>query len=179
MNKNLLKILTGISLLFMIACILLNAFVMTSDTGLIGKISAAFAGCALLNGIMYFAEGCKKDVAKYFRDYVLAYVVSELMMIAAILTVYESNCLPLVMITVVCYGALSILAFAKDLGKKTSCTLIGCTVLLKIAALIYEIIAIPQNIALLACSASTFTLAYALKVMVLAKYEDKASRGRN
>lgn len=178
MKKTVIKILTIISLLFIVGSILLNAFVMTSSAGIMAKIAAAFAGCALLNGIMYFAEGAKKSVASYFHDYVISYAISELVSVAAILTALDKGYLPAIMTTVLCYGALGVLAVAKDLGKINSYILSGSVTVIKLIWLICVLVLFQENIASVASAASSFALSYALLVMVFAKYADKEERGR-
>lgn len=179
MNKTILNILSALSLLFLLGSILLNVFVLKSDTGVMAKIAAGASVCALICGIVYFAKGGKKNAAGFFRAYVILYGISELLTVSAVLTALDDGYIPSVMLTVLCFGILSILAEAKDLGKTRSCIFSGIITLARLVWFILILILFPYGLAAVAASAASFALAYTLQVMILAKYADKEDRGRS
>ena len=142
--------------------------------------------CALVSAALYFLYGCKKDAAKYFKVFIYLFALSSLLRIAGFA---ERFTIDRALAASIAFGVASVFSMALDLGKKKS-MILG---LIALAANLYLFIRmlIAANFIILMRmimdgdslislfeSFAYLILACVLNLMLIAKYEDKAERGR-
>ena len=135
---------------------------------------------AIICGFMYFWKGYKKDAAKYFRammfliasTYVIDYIVLAITGSANSATANYFE----VVIVLIIYGNYLLLAVAKDLGEKTTKTLIVINILAYIVALIATITIYGSDISTILQSIEWIVSAVIVYFMAKAKYIDKSNR---
>lgn len=172
MNDSTKKMLKIVNLGFLIAAI---AFTFSDIFSRSGHLLAA--SCvqllALLSALFYCLYGYKKDTAIYYRTFMALYAFSEIMRIVTFSSIGNSFKTTLLAII---FGALCVLAEAKDLGKKRSVAIGSIVFVMSVMLPLYNVFigkAIWGGIS----KYSDIVLSIILCLMILAKYEDKAERG--
>ena len=135
---------------------------------------------AIICGFLYFWKGYKKDASKYFRammfltasTYVIDYIILSITGSAISATANYFD----VAIVLIMYGNYLLLAVAKDLGEKTTKTLIFINILAYIVALITSITEYGNDINIILQSIEWIISAVVVYFMAKAKYIDKSNR---
>lgn len=155
-----------------------------SDSGRSLQCAAIFTMLALLASLVYLFFGYGKDGSLYFRLFLSALVISDLMGIVSNAAPYYSEYPSVIYALVALPACLSlVLAVAENLGKTKSYVLAGgvlaCRLLLLLFTLtgFFPAYSYKIDTVFLLRSISLTVLAAVLCLMVYAKYRDKAARG--
>lgn len=190
MKKPLFYFLSAVNLLLIVLCLAGCVYIISAGCGVYFTIAAASEFFALVFSVLYYYRGYRKDAAKYYRLFMLFYAFTYLAEIAASVISYEtigvsSPVSTTIVFSMILYGNTLILAVGKDLGKTASYCLCGVNVffylLPVIGCLLPGVITFADN-TLKASSIILYctwlVLALNALIMTVAKYKDKASRGR-
>jgi len=125
-------------------------------------------------GIYYILTGCKKgEGTAYYKWYMIAFAFLVLLFLLR----SKEMAVASVMLLAVDFGALCVLCFGKDLGKTLSSTFAIISVIVAVAHFFITLSAGPMADLMKTQLITEFVLAVTTLIMVIAKYEDKASRG--
>ncbi len=185
-NKKYFPILIGEMILLGLA-IYANARILFSSSDAINwgyRLGEVVTLCAVLNAFVYLIDGCKKDAARFFRDYVISLTVAELysmVLMAKGNVVNVAEILP----AMVSFGLLCILSVAENFGRRNTNILAGIILVCKIISAISVFLQNPGlrrggtelGTVCLIRSLTSVALVLIMCFMIYAKYEDKASRG--
>ena len=171
-NDNLKKVGYFNALLIVIAIILRAIIIPTAPTLI--KIDAIACILALISGLVYCLNGYKKDVAKYYKAFMILYFVSNISSI--LMSILHASNTILIIANVIIIICVAFLAFSKDLGEKKSNSFALSVLAINAIKLIYDIVASPAA-GTVRGGITSLILACILCMFVSAKYADKASRG--
>ena len=129
-------------------------------------------------GLLYAFSGYKKDAAKYYKLYMLAVLVAEVMSIFNLAPRTQPDVISYVL-RGACIVFAILLTFAKDLGSKTTLSICSASLFIHIFNLVRIIINANNKLAAATNSVSDLALIIIALVFILAKYEDKKARGTN
>lgn len=163
-----------VGLILIITCIIFdcNELKISIETNMsvLGSLDYVCTMLTLLFAALYFMMGFKKDAAPYYKLFAWMFAISTCVFVLAVRT------MPIVFVIIglINYAILSILAVAKDLGKKKSFILCIISIVVSAAAIVLFCI---LNAGSVITMASKLLLSVLLFVMVNAKYADKGIRG--
>ena len=178
-SKRSIAAVTVISYILLLVQLCGSIYVLFASNALDDIIYAVIAILAVAAALVYFLIGCKKDAAKYYKAFYALYALSLLASQIGVLFSSTPLLAPIsVVLSMIVYGNVLLLTFAKDFGKKTSYILCGINVLLFLGAFIFEIITLfafegVVGIILTACWLVESCVAGLMTVM---KYYDKQKR---
>lgn len=131
-------------------------------------------------GLIYALYGYKKDVAKYFKAFMLFFCVSNLSQVIIDLITTKSmdfgSNISGVLRTVICVITL-ILTFAKDLGKSTSMGLAYTMLITGVVNVLRILVLYNNDLLLTIINIGDLLMIIIGFLFVIEKYIDKASRG--
>lgn len=138
------------------------------------NITLAAQGLVCILAIYYMLTGCKKlESAAYYKWFMLAFAA---LFPLSMLQSANIDSAGLILFTL-CFGALCVLCFGKDLGKNFSLGLAVfvtvCTAFLFVTAYLHGSINDVSGVRII----TKLVLAVTAVLMVLAKYQDKKERG--
>ena len=140
------------------------------------KVNSIIELAVIIIAFIYFYKGCKKDYSKYYK------YVMILMLIEFLASYLEGAFLPEYvvvtewwqdMLSVMIYGSVALLAFARNLGKKESLILAGFNVA---AYMVYVLSSIGGDTGALIMSLEWLVVSVICFLMVIGKYKDKENR---
>lgn len=126
--------------------------------------------------LVYTISGYKKDAAKYFKIYMFTLSICEIMSLVSLTSRTEPSVLSYVLRGICVINAL-MLTFAKDLGRKKSITICSAILLFHLYNLIHTLINATSKFQAVTNTLSDIILVILALVFIVAKYEDKESRG--
>ena len=137
------------------------------------KISNILLSLTALFAIFYILVGCtKKEGAKYYQMFMIAYTVTIMLLIF-----FNRARAPFsIFFNLIIYGCLCVLSAAKDLGERNSKILVYTIVVLSVVTLMFNFNSAQATLYANICRALRLTLSITLLAMVIAKYKDKESR---
>ena len=138
------------------------------------KIDSIACLLALISGLVYCLNGYKKDVAKYYKAFMILYLISNISSIA--MSILHASNIILIIANAVIIICVAFLALGKDLGEKKSNSFALVVLAINAIKLIYNIVANP-TVGTVRGGITSLILACILCMFVSAKYADKASRG--
>lgn len=129
---------------------------------------------SLLYAFVYLINGYKKDFAKYYKVAMIVNAINALVVTA--LSSNEATKYISIISCAICFGAITTLALAKNLGKNTSLLLCGIVIVLRTMGIISAFIAhVSMNIDLI-IMLSQLVLSLVILLATIAKYVDKDER---
>lgn len=187
-NKKYLPVLV-VEILLIAAAIYANARILFSSSEYVTwsyRIGEIITLCAVLNAFMYLIDGCKKDAARYFRDFMISLTIAELFSMILIAKGDVVDTFEIVP-AMVSFGMLCVLSVTENLGKKNSNLLALFVLVCKAISAVAVYVNNPgtarggtqMGTICLVRSLTSFALVLIMCCMIYAKYEDKASRGSN
>ena len=171
------KAILILSLICIVAGLVLSALSITgNDSNLPQQIACLFNIAALIYAAYYILAGYSKDAAKYYKTYAAIFALAQIASLGAIGA--NSSSYLATVLGALTLATILVLLFSKDLGKKKSLSL--CIALLVLVALSFcsSLAAVGWSSAFMFPIIVSFVLACILTVMTVAKYVDKAARGR-
>ena len=185
-NKKYFSVLI-IEVLLIAASIYANARILFGSSEAISwayRVGEVITLCAILNAFMYLIDGCKKDAARFFHDYMISMTVAELYSMILISKGDVVETLEIVP-AMVSFGMLCVLAVTENLGRKNSTLLSFFVLICKVVSAATVFVTNPGmyrggtelGTICLIRSLTSVTLVLIMCFMIYAKYEDKASRG--
>ncbi len=177
-------VMVMVSLCMLVLCCMgiINANGMTGAELIFSKASQVLIMALVVIGLIYSIKGFGKTEAKFFKLFMMLYVI---MLVLTILGVFVGS----MSIVAIIAGLVSlvlavVLALGKDLGKSKSFAFVIILIICRIAVLINgaAIYTQAQNVEIQILSVMSFLIADVLVsvtagMMVLGKYFDKTDRG--
>lgn len=161
-----------------ILVVIYDSLRLVTGNTLLPKISIAIHFGAYIAGILYAVSGYKKDAAKYYKVFMLFLVVSEILSFVSKMDRSEPPMFSMILSGICVFAAL-ILFFVKDFGKKNTIAICSMSLILHISNLLYTLINASAKFQAATGPISDSILLIVALVFIVAKYEDKASRGSN
>ena len=180
-SRDILKKAGIVNGILIVATVICKLFLFSSAT-MMTKIDSVVCMVALIFGLFYSLSGYKKDSAKYYKVFMILYVVSSIF--SLVVGIYsniksDSTVSGINIFATLCSIAIivcaCILVVGKDMGEQKSIHL-SCVIL--VAGLVKMIIALySKSLDVITSEVSNLVLAIIVVAFVSAKYLDKASRG--
>lgn len=178
------KLAMIISLIFVALALVANLYALinlcattklgiTEKSGLI--FDDSFAIIALISAIIYVSAGFKKTSAKFFKFFLYAFILSQLITLFSQVIILKRSIFAIIS-TLIPFILLNVLFGTKDLGKKTSIILSTIILACVFAATIFPTIVFKFDIMRLIGWITDLSLSAVLLVMMILKYYDKALR---
>lgn len=170
-----------------IACAILNTYiVINNQTPFFTSFSSILYIIAFCVSIIYIIKGATKSNASFFKLFVFTCAIAEVFTcIAQIDTIAKGDSLPIPVAILSGIVALLylVIAFSKNLGKRTSFVILAIAFVIRTLELISGIILaqdsiVPYNIVIYR-NVSSLIIASLLGICIYAKYQDKKLRKEN
>lgn len=145
------------------------------------KIDVIVCIISLIFGLLYSLFGYKKDVAKYYKTFMILYVLSSLIsVLVPIIDTINGN-ITITNIAFAIFGIIILicacmLAFGKDLGKGKSTNLFLIVLSICTIKILWNLV-IESPLAYSSASFAYLIQAFIVCVLVTGKYKDKQARG--
>ena len=171
------KVILILSLICIAAGLVLSALSITgNDSNLPQQIACLFNIAALIYAAYYILAGYSKDAAKYYKTYAAIFALAQVAALSAIGATANSYIGTL--LSALTLAAILVLLFSKDLGKQKSMSLCVALLVLVVLSFISALVNEGWISVVMFPIIVRFVLACILTIMTVAKYIDKAARGR-
>lgn len=175
MEKDIKKVQIAAYALSAVAAVLCIAGLFSSSQAA-WKVNSIIELAVIIIAFIYFYKGCKKDYNKYYKyvmilmliEFLASYLEGAFIPDYVVVTSWWQD-----MLSVMIYGSIALLAFAKDLEKRASMILAGFNAA---AYLIYVLSSIGGDTGNLIMSLEWLVVSIICLLMVIGKYKDKESR---
>ena len=177
--KKTIKVI-AIVLLFACFCLTIFQFANTANQTAYKIIENIMYAIACIAGLVYVLYGCKKDVAKYYKLFLLLFSFVTLLNVITYLFAlkargFDSN-ISAVLGTAICVIAM-VLTFAKDLGKNNSMGLAYAMIAVGAVNSIRMFVLYSDILGPMVSAAKNLIMVIIGFLFVIEKYIDRASRG--
>lgn len=167
-NKSGLTIICLVLAAAALVCSMINVIKAPNGIAMILEIANI---CAIIFAGFYFIMGYKKDAAEHYKKFLYAYAVATFIRLMAISEgPVALGCCGIVV------GAVSVLTFAADLGKKKSSIFAYVIIAANLVSLVYSLVG-GKGLVFCLDQVTALILSALLLVMLDGKYADKAERG--
>ena len=175
MKKGIKKVQIAAYALSAVAAVLCIAGLFASSQAA-WKVNSIIELAVITIAFIYFYKGCKKDYNKYYKyvmilmliEYLASYLEGAFISDYVVVTEWWQD-----MLSVMVYGSITLLAFAKDLGKKASLILTGFN---SVVYILYVLCSIGSDTGNLIMSLEWLVVSVICFLMVIGKYKDKENR---
>ena len=181
-NKSMNKTIKVIAVVLLFACFCLTIFQFanTANQTAYKIIENIMYAIACIAGLVYVLYGCKKDVAKYYKLFLLLFSFVTLLNVVTDLFALKARNIDSsifgVLGTAICVIAM-VLTFAKDLGKSNSMGLAYAMLALCAANSITTFVLCSNILGPTVSAAKNLIMVIIGFLFVIEKYNDKESRG--
>ena len=183
------KVVRGINLLCLAACIVLNLILMTHTREVSSWLRAAacLSIVAMLCALVYMLKGFRKSGAAFHKFFLYGYALSEVYaVVSAIMLPEKSASMTAATVDGAVLVLLLVLAIGKNLGRRVSFTLAGIIYGLNLLLLLGVLTAMPGVLRGGGMEGSIYgvrvgsqlVLASVTGIITFAKYADKAARSK-
>ena len=139
-------------------------------------VVALLHAITMVTGMIYFVEDSRKDVAGYYKAFVILLIISYIGRVVAFIVMKEMSYITVVLSAIILVGGI-ILAFVKNLGLKITTAvfiiMLACEIAIFVLAMTSE-----SDMGFASSKVAELLITGTLGLMITSKYIDKAERGR-